>query len=191
MMESNRRRQAVEELGLEDRKEQASINRSLLKETERKEAKLAKKLNLEDIADYKLLRNIARIMDTYYLDPIIGLFPVVGDTITAAFALPFIYVSASKIKSFSLTLAIIYNVMLDAFVGMIPFYIGNVLDIFIKSHKKNFKLIVGFVEDDKDIIREVNRKAVKSAIGILIFIGLIYLLITLIANTITWIIDLF
>ena len=58
-------------------------------------------------------------------------------------------------------------------------------------HKKNFRLIVGFIEDDKKIIKEVNRKAVKSAIGIAVFLLLIYLLISFIASTIGWIVDLF
>ncbi len=191
MIESNRRLRAEEELGLSNNKEKARMEKSIAQEEERLAIKLAKRQKLETMAEYKLLKGISKTMDVYFLDPIIGFIPVVGDAITAALALPFIYVSVTKIKSASLTLAIIHNVMVDAFVGMLPFYIGNFLDFFIRSHKKNLKLIVGFVEDDKDVIREVNRKAISSLIGILIFIGLIYYLITLIASIMDWVMNLF
>ena len=190
MMQSNRRLQAQEKLGLNDSREQADLERRRAREEGRIAVKQAKKMQVESLAEYKTLKSIYILMDQYYLDPIIGLIPGLGDIVTAFFAIPFLHVSASKIKSLPLTLAILYNVMLDAFVGMIPFYIGNVLDIFVKCHKKNFRLIVGFIEDDKNIIREVNRKAVKSAIGIAVFLLLIYLLISFIASTIRWILDL-
>ena len=67
--------------------------------------------------------------------------------------------------------------MVDLVLGLIPFFIGDILDAFNKSYKKNYRLIVGFVEDDRDVIREVNSKAVKTAIMIGIFCIIIYYLV--------------
>lgn len=61
--------------------------------------------------------------------------------------------------------------------GLIPFGIGAVIDIFKKSYKKNYRLIVGFVEDDKDIISQVNRTAFKATILIAIFCVIIYYMV--------------
>lgn len=74
---------------------------------------------------------------------------------------------------------------------MIPFFIGDVIDVFNRSYLKNLEIITGFVEDDKYVIEEVNRKAVWMGILIAIFGYLIYLLYSLLNNIITWIIGLF
>ena len=60
-----------------------------------------------------------------------------------------------------------------------------------RSYLQNIRLIVGFVEDDKNIIDEVNRKAVKSAIMIGVFCFIIYLLVLLLMKTLSWIGSLF
>ena len=64
---------------------------------------------------YKMLERIAIYMDTYHLDPIIGLIPGIGDLISAILAIPFIYYSLFTLKSIPLTLAIINNILLDIF----------------------------------------------------------------------------
>jgi len=88
--------------------------------------------------------------------------------------LPFLYVSIFKIKSLALTLAVLYNTFLDALIGLIP-YVGDLLDFFHKSYAKNYRLIVGYVEDDKEIISEVKRSAIKSVVGILLISFAAYL----------------
>lgn len=100
--------------------------------------------------------------------------------------LPYIYVSAVKIRSVPLTLAVIYNALCDIAMGLIPFYIGDVIDVFNKSFVQNFKLIVGFVEDDKKIISEVNRKAVRMAVLIVMLCVIIYFLVLLTIKVMTW-----
>ena len=120
---------------------------------------------------YRLIRTIKNVMDRYYLDPLIGLFfPTAGDIFSSAMTLPFLTVSLFKIKSISLTLAILYNMLVDMMLGIIPLWIGDLLDIFSRSYAKNYRLIVGFVEGDK----EVNRKAVVTAVGILVLCVIIY-----------------
>ena len=97
-----------------------------------------------------------------------------GDLLTQLLTLPYIYVSAVKIRSVPLTLAVIYNALCDIAMGLIPFYIGDVIDVFNKSFVQNFKLIVGFVEGDKKVISEINRKAVRMAV-LIVMLCVIYL----------------
>lgn len=56
---------------------------------------------------------------------------------------------------------------------------------------KNMRLIVGYVEDDRTIINEVNRKAVWTAILIAVFCLIIYLLVRLVVLVTEWIGGLF
>ena len=124
---------------------------------------------------YRLIRTIKNVMDRYYLDPFIGLFfPTVGDIFSSVMTLPFLTISLFKVKSLPLTLAILYNMLMDTMLGIIPLWIGDLLDIFNRSYSKNYRLIVGFVEGDQEVIQEVNRKAVLTAVGILVLCFIIY-----------------
>lgn len=124
---------------------------------------------------YRLIRTIKNVMDRYYLDPLIGLFfPTAGDIFSSVMMLPFLTMSLFKIKSLPLTLAILYNMLMDMMLGIIPLWIGDLLDIFNRSYSKNYRLIVGFVEGDQKVIQEVNRKAVLTAMGILVLCFIIY-----------------
>lgn len=124
---------------------------------------------------YRLIRTIKNVMDRYYLDPLIGLFfPTAGDIFSSVMMLPFLTMSLFKIKSLPLTLAILYNMLMDMMLGIIPLWIGDLLDIFNRSYSKNYRLIVGFVEGDQEVIQEVNRKALLTAVGILVLCFIIY-----------------
>lgn len=92
-----------------------------------------------------------------------------------------IYVALFKVRSIPLTLAVIYYNLKDMLIGMIPFWIGNVCDFFHRANLKNFHLIRGFVEDDKEIIQEVNRKATFMGVMIVVLIYLIYLMVQFVA----------
>ncbi|WP_298454993.1 DUF4112 domain-containing protein [uncultured Prevotella sp.] len=193
MSELRNRRQAVqEELGLNDSKERFEIERSIQKEEKRKAAKERKRMQIEESASYRATQNIAKYMDKWYLDAFIGFIPGgIWDFLTQILIFPYIYVSAVQIRSVPLTLAIIYNALRDIAIGLIPFWIGNILDFFNRSYLQNIRLIVGFVEDDKEIIDEVNRKAVRSAILIVVFCMIIVLLLVLIMKIANWITGLF
>ena len=136
---------------------------------------------------YQLAERITRLMDKYYLDAVLGfLLEGFGDLLTQLLTLPYIYVSAVKIRSVPLTLAVIYNALCDIAMGLIPFYIGDVIDVFNKSFVQNFKLIVGFVEGDKKVISEINRKAVRMAVLIVMLCVIIYFLVLLTIKVMTW-----
>ena len=186
-MQSNRRRQAQQELGLVDEKEQAQDARAMQAEQERIRRKEERRMDIELSTSYQMTQTIARWMDKYFLDPLIGLIPGLGDALSSLLVFPFIYVAAVKVRSLPLTLAVIFNVLRDMAIGLIPFWVGNILDFFNRSYLQNCRLIVGFVEDDREIIREVNRKAFWMGVGIVVCCFLIYWLISIAIAATAWI----
>ena len=176
-MESSRRQQAQNDLGLNFEKEDLKREAALAKEQERAAKKEAKRQEMMNRSSYRMMVKTATYMDKYYLDPIIGLIPGgIGDTISSLVALPFIYYSLCVVKSIPLTLAVIYNILIDVMLGAIP-VIGNVFDIFKRSYVDNLKLITGYIEDDKEIISKVRKKAFATAVFIAIICFLIYLMV--------------
>ena len=189
-MEIQTRRKEVEsKLGFAGTIEQKSLTDSIERENKRLEAKQRKREEMLDSSSYRLIDGIATAMDKYFLDPLIGLIPGVGDLLTSIFVLPFINVSLFKIKSIPLTLAILFNMMKDALLGMIPFWIGNIIDIFNRSFIENMRLIKGFIDDDKEIISKVNRNAFWMAILIVLFGFLIYWLFSLAVKAGSWLLS--
>lgn len=186
-MQSNRRRQAQQELGLVDEKEQAQDARAMQAEQERIRRKEERRMDIELSTSYQMTQTIARWMDKYFLDPLIGLIPGLGDALSSLLVFPFIYVAAVKVRSLPLTLAVIFNVLRDMAIGLIPFWVGNILDFFNRAYLQNCRLIVGFVEDDREIIREVNRKAFWMGVGIVVCCFLIYWLISIAIAATAWI----
>ncbi len=167
-MESRRRTIARENLGFESEIEKAKMERTLAKEEKRREKKELAKQKLENDWMYRTVKGISFLMDKCLADAVLGFFiPGVGDFLTIVLSLPFLFVALFKIRSIPLTLAMLYNIVLDCFIGLTP-YIGDVLDLFYRSYAKNYRLIVGFVEDDAEVIDEVRRSAWKSAIMIVI-----------------------
>ncbi|MFV0158263.1 DUF4112 domain-containing protein [Empedobacter falsenii] len=138
---------------------------------------------------FKLMKNISTVMDKFYLDPIIGLIlPGIGDFITTFLALPSIQVSLFKVKSIPLTLAVIFNISKDVLIGFFPI-LGDIYDFFFKANLKNYTLIVGFVEGDEKIIKDVNRKALLTLFLILLLIGLNILAYLLVSKIISLLIE--
>lgn len=151
---------------------------------------------LENNRCYRAIRRIARYMDRWGLDPVIGLFfPAAGDILSAFLTLPFLYFSVFKLQSVPLTLALIYNTLKDIVAGLIPFGIGDLFDFFNRSYLQNFRLITGFVENDKEIIQSVNRKAWLMAglivLLLILIIVLTYLTVYLFSSAWSWLISLF
>jgi hypothetical protein len=177
-LQNKRRHDAARSLNLNDSKELQAIS----EEEARIATKALKREALESSLSYGTIKSIATVMDKWFLDPLIGLFlPVIGDLLSTIMVLPYIYVSLFRVKSLPLTLAIIYNVLKDCLIGSIPI-VGNIIDFFVRANLKNYQLIVGFVEDDRQIISEVNRKAIWTAILIIIFAILITIAVILIGK---------
>lgn len=125
------------------------------------------------------LQRIARWMDTYYLDPILGfLLPAgVGDFASALMALPFIVFSLFVAKSIPLTLAIINHTLWDILIGLIPFFVGDVLDVVSRPYRRNLQLIEGYLTGDKATIRHLQKHVAITLVAILLCCTLIYFML--------------
>ena len=146
------------------------------------EKRLLQRKRLMDNKVYQTMNDITRYMDRYYLDAIIGIIPGWGDVITVFCVVPFIYFSTRVIKSIPLTLAIINNALRDVLLGMIPFFIGDVIDVFHRANTKNMAMIQGFVDGNVTVTKEVNQKAIQSAVILIILLILIALMIWALAS---------
>ena len=150
---------------------------------------LRKDKRIKDLKKSKafwLISMITKWADNFFLDALLGFIPSVGDLVSSVFGLPFIYVSLVKVKSISLTLAIIYNYLVDILLGSIPFFIGDAIDFFSKAHVKNLNLITRYVEGDKKTIRQVRSKALLTGILILVLCIIIYFVFRLLIGVTEW-----
>ncbi len=126
---------------------------------------------------YRAMRGLTRYMDRYYLDALIGVIPGWGDAIALLSAVPFVYFSSRVIKSVPLTLAVLNNALRDVLMGMIPFFVGDIIDIFHRANIQNMQMIQGFVDGDEAMIKRVNQRALQSGIVLVILLLLIALMI--------------
>ena len=141
------------------------------------EIRLQRRARLMDNQVYQSMQSFTRYMDRFYLDAVIGLIPGWGDAVALLCVVPFVYFSMCIIKSIPLTLAVLNNALRDVLLGMIPFFIGDVIDIFHRANMKNMAMIQGFIDGDEAIIKQVNRRALQSAIVLLVLLLLIALMI--------------
>lgn len=126
---------------------------------------------------YQTMEGLTRYMDRYYLDALIGVIPGWGDAIALLSAVPFVYFSARVIKSVPLTLAILNNALRDVLMGLIPFFVGDIIDVFHRANIQNMQMIQGFVDGDEVMIKQVNQRAWQSAIVLVVLLLLIVLMI--------------
>lgn len=122
------------------------------------------------------MQSLTRYMDRYYLDALIGIIPGWGDVIALLSVLPFVYFSLRVIKSIPLTLAVLNNSLRDVLMGMIPFFVGDIIDMFHRANIQNMAMIQGFVDGDETIIKQVNQRAWQSAIVLIVMLLLIGLM---------------
>lgn len=137
---------------------------------------------LMDNKAYQAMGSLTRYMDRYYLDALIGVIPGWGDAIAMLSVVPFVYFSIRVIKSVPLTLAILNNALRDVLLGMIPFFVGDIIDIFHRANTKNMAMIQGFVDGDEAIIKQVNQRAMQSAVVLIVLLLLIGLMVWLLIS---------
>ena len=74
-------------------------------------------------------------------------------------------------------LAVINNALRDILLGMIPFFVGDIIDIFHRANIQNMQMIQGFVDGDEAVIKQVNQRAWQSAVVLIILLLLIAVMI--------------
>jgi hypothetical protein len=112
--------------------------------------------NEEKLLRLKLLGNrldeIITIPGTKYkigVDPIIGIFPVIGDLLGSIISIYIIY-SGSKMGVSSQVIAkMSINLGIDFIVGLIPVF-GDIFDMGWKANKKNIELIEKNINKTKE-----------------------------------------
>ena len=137
---------------------------------------------VKDSKVYRLMEGLERYTDRYYLDAIIGFIPGWGDAFSLLCAAPFVFFSARVVKSVPLTLAIINNALRDILLGLIPFFVGDIIDVFHRSNVRNMAMVRGFVDGDQAVIHKVNQRAWQAAAILIALLALIGLMIWLLIS---------
>jgi hypothetical protein len=127
------------------------------------------------------VRTFARVMDDYYLDPILGfLLPGVGDLVGSLFGVYIVLVAARRRVSPVVIARMVMNLALDAATGVVPI-VGDAIDVAFKANKKNLALLV---ERDRTGGRATPRDWAILAGAVLLLVAVV----TLIALAIAWLV---
>ena len=88
------------------------------------------------------VRTLARVMDGYLVDPLIGLFlPGIGDLLGSLIGFYIVGVAWKRRVSPVLLARMILNLGIDAVIGIVPI-LGDALDFKFKAHMKNVELML-------------------------------------------------
>ena len=136
-------------------------------------------LPTKQIARVNKLRRISKVMDNavaipgtkirFGLDPILGLLPGGGDTITGGLS-AYIVVEAARM---GLPREVLYkmvgNILLDSFAGTVP-VLGDLFDVGWKSNVKNIELLEKHLD-----VTEDSQNNTLFIIGLIILLALVVL----------------
>ncbi len=87
------------------------------------------------------VRTLARVMDGYFVDPLIGLvLPGIGDVIGSLIGFYTVFVAYRRRVSPVIIARMILNLGIDAVLGIIPL-VGDVFDLGFKANQKNVALL--------------------------------------------------
>ena len=122
--------------------------------------------NVERLRRLRRLNNVARLMDTalripgtnirFGADSVLGLIPVFGDASGAIVGL-IIVNEARKLGVPPAKMGqMLVNLATDAVVGSVP-VLGDVFDVYFKSHKRNIKLILDHFDMQPEDLAERRR----------------------------------
>jgi hypothetical protein len=103
-----------------------------------------------------LARRITHILDNGFkigpfrfgLDPIIGIFPVIGDFIPAIASGYIIILAISQKLPGHLITKMLTTLVIDVVVGSIPI-VGDVIDFFHKAHARNLRVLEDYLAKKK------------------------------------------
>ncbi len=119
-------------------------SREGLKEMIREKARGSKRLSW-------LLDECIRIPGTdirFGLDPIIGLLPFGGETIATLFGALLLGDASRKGVPFRTLIRMVGNMLLNAFVGIIP-GLGDLFSVWFKSNSRNYQMLTEFLNSEE------------------------------------------
>jgi len=120
------------------------------------------------------VRKLARMLDTYMVDPLIGLIlPGAGDLIGSMLGLYTVVLAARRKVSPVVIARMLLNLAIDAVVGFIPL-VGDLTDFAFKANQKNIDLLT----DRANTGGKATRKDWLAVVGAaLLFAGALALVI--------------
>jgi len=98
--------------------------------------------------DIENVERLAKLLDTEFevggirfgLDALIGLVPIVGDSISALIGLYPIYVAQQHKLGMFVRFRMFMNLLIDWIIGLIPF-LGDIADVGFKANIKNAEIL--------------------------------------------------
>jgi hypothetical protein len=109
-----------------------------------------RRINYRGEKDLKWIEQFSRTMDSKFsipgtnikfgLDPIMSMFPVIGDLMTFLLSGILIYIMHQHGASRNVVIKMVLNSTLDAVIGAVPL-VGTVFDIFYRSNDRNVRLL--------------------------------------------------
>lgn len=92
-------------------------------------------------ADLARARTFSRVMDTYMVDPLVGLLlPGIGDTLSSLFGLYLVAIAKRRGVPAIVLARMILNLALDAVLGIIPL-VGDLADFALRANTRNLALL--------------------------------------------------
>src|SRR5687768_9274510 len=114
------------------------------------EVKVIKARPIPKTPGIEWIERIAQWMDSRFvipgtdirfgIDPMMSLFPIIGDLMTYVVSCVLIYTMYNEGASRKVVIKMILNSTLDAIIGAIPL-VGTVFDIFYRANDRNVKLL--------------------------------------------------
>lgn len=99
-------------------------------------------------------RPLGTLLDTFALDPLIGLVPELGDVAPVLLSAYVVYKAKKAELPTGKILKMVANIGLDIAIGAIPI-IGDVADFFFKANKRNVRIMEQYYEE---LLLEARRK---------------------------------
>lgn len=118
-------------------------------------------------------RALARILDDYFVDPLIGLvLPGVGDVIMSVLGLYIVAIALRRRVSPVVIARMLLNLGLDAAIGAVPL-VGDVFDFGFRANRRNVALLTDRVATGGRATARDWLAVVAAATGFVAIVGLV------------------
>lgn len=123
----------------------------------------------------KRMRQLSRVLDSAIiipgtkqrmgLDPILGLIPGGGDTVSAALSAYIIIEAALMGLPRAALVRMVVNLVLDTIVGTLPI-LGDIFDVFSKANLRNMQIVENYAKSPEPSARADNGFIILLTIGL-------------------------
>lgn len=139
--------------------------------------------NITNSLSFSIMHRSNTILDI--IDPIVGLIPGIGDTVTTIASAPSLYFAIVEARSLKLTMAVLYYTIVDWLSGLVP-VVGDIIDAFYFSNRKSYKACLGYIEGDPEAMQKINKAATGLVVLLLVLAALLYFAYGLVMKIAEW-----